>query len=106
MKRAAFILCVVLAACATSAEHENFKQVMNRQIGKHADDPDAYPVLYRLREVNEKSLPNGNRQLQYAAGRRGECKVYYEVEPASLTIVRWAYEGSDRECVIPQRTPN
>lgn len=103
MKRAALALSALLAACATSPEHENFKQVMNRQVGKSAGDPDAYPVLYRLRQVNEKTLPNGNRQLQYAAGRRGECKLYYEVQPGSLTIVRWAYEGSERECVIPPR---
>ena len=29
---------------------------MNRQVGKSIDDPDAYPVFYRLRQLNAKSL--------------------------------------------------
>ncbi|HEY3076085.1 MAG TPA: hypothetical protein VGJ74_13005, partial [Burkholderiales bacterium] len=62
-------MLLLLAACATSPEHENFKRVMERQVGKSIDDPDAYPVFYRLRQTNTKPLPNGNTQQQYAAGR-------------------------------------
>ena len=110
MKRARIaaplLAALLLGACGTNPAHENFKQVMNRQVGKHIDDSDAYPVFYRLRQLDSKSLPNGHRQEQYAAGRGGECRVFFEVEPVSQEIVRWAFDGSERECVIPARTPN
>ena len=100
-----FLAGCLLAACATPPEHENFKAVMSRQIGKSLDDPDAYPVFYRLREVNAKPLPNGNLEEQYAAGRDGRCQLYFEVEPRARRIVRWAFEGRERDCVIVPRSP-
>lgn len=93
----------MIAGCGTATvehQHDNFKQVMDRQVGKGIDDPDAYPVFYRLRELNSKSLPNGNLQQQCAVGRDGRCKVYFEVEPRARRIVRWFSEGSDRDCVL------
>jgi hypothetical protein len=94
-------IALVLAACAgTSAEYRNFKQVMDRQVGKGIDDPDAYPVFYRLRELNSKPLQNGNLQQQYAAGRNERCRLYFEVEPRTGRIVRWSSEGSESDCVL------
>ena len=94
-------IALMLAGCAsTSAEHENFKQVMQRQVGKGIDDPDAYPVFYRLRELGSKPLANGNLQQQYAAGRNGRCKVDFEIEPRERRILRWSSEGSERDCVL------
>jgi|SRR5689334_23242090 len=98
-------LMVLLLGCASSsAEHDNFKQVMDRQVGKGIDDPDAYPVFYRLRELNSKSLQNGNLQQQYAVGRNERCRLYFEVEPRTRRIVRWSSEGSESDCVLT-RTP-
>jgi len=99
--RESLILLLALAGCATPPEHENFKQVMGAQVGKRIDDPDAYPVFYRLREVNAKPLANGNVEEEYAAGRRGECRLFFEVDALTRRILRWSYEGSQRECVIP-----
>lgn len=99
------ILFLGLAACATSPEHENFKRVMDRQVGKEIDAADAYPAFYRLRQINAKQLPNGNTQQQYAAGRDGRCRVNFEVAPVTRAIVRWSFEGSERDCVIPPRSP-
>src|SRR2546430_1816160 len=91
-------MVLVLAGCASSsAEHDNFKQVMDRQVGKGIDDADAYPVFYRLRELNSKPLPNGNLLQQYAAGRDGRCKLNFELEPRERRILRWSSEGSERD---------
>ena len=98
--RPAALLALALAACASSAEHANFKQVMNRQVGKGIDDADAYPVFYRLRELNTKPLPNGNLLQQYAAGRNERCKLNFEVEPRERRILRWSSEGGERDCVL------
>ena len=91
----------MLAGCASSsAQYQNFRQVMDRQVGKNIDDPDAYPVFYRLRELNSKPLQNGNLQHQFAAGRNERCKLYFEVEARTGRIVRWSSEGSESDCVL------
>ena len=105
MKRA-LLLSLAIAACAsTDPAQENFKQVMDRQVGKRIDDPDAYPVFYRLREGKSKQLPNGNLLQEYAAGRNQRCQLYFEVDQATRRIVRWSTEGSERNCVIAPRSP-
>jgi hypothetical protein len=100
LRAAAPLALLLAAACATSPEHENFKRVMDRQVGKSIDDADAYPAFYRLRQTNAKPLPNGNLQQQYAAGRNGRCQLNFEVAPLSRQIVRWSFEGGERDCVI------
>jgi hypothetical protein len=96
--------CLVLAACATSPEHENFKHVMSRQVGKHVDDPDFYPVYYRLKPVEGKRLPNGNRQEAYEGGRRGKCRLLFEVDGAQR-VAGWSFDGDPSDCVIVPLTP-
>jgi len=99
-------LCLVIAGCAApSPARDNFKQVMDRQVGRRIDDPDAYPVFYRLREAKSKQLANGNQLEEYAAGRNERCRLQFEVEPATRRIVRWSTEGSERDCVIAPRSP-
>ena len=102
----AFLLLVVLAGCAstTPEERENFKQVMNRQVGKSIDDADAYPVYYRLRQLSTKPTPKGNTQQIYAAGREGKCQVGYEVD-ASRRIVAWSIVDKADDCVIDPPRP-
>jgi len=99
---------LVLAGCAATAptaeERENFKRVMDRQVGKAIDDPDAYPVYYRLKQLNTKSLPKGNTQQIYAAGREGKCQVGYEVD-GSGKIVGWTIVEKPGECVIEPPRP-
>jgi hypothetical protein len=98
----AWPLCLLVVGCATpNPARENFKQVMDRQVGKRIDDPDAYPVFYRLREAKSKQLANGNQLEEYAAGRNERCRLQFEVEPATRRVVRWSTEGSERDCVIP-----
>ena len=105
MKRS-LCLCLLLLGCATEDRaHENFKQVMDRQVGKGIDDPDAYPVFYRLREGKSKLLANGNQLQEYAAGRNDRCTLRFEVDAATRRILRWSTEGRERDCVIAPRSP-
>ena len=96
-------LALALAGCVTPPEHDAFKRVMDHQVGKNVDDVDFYPVLYKLRLASTKGLPNGNLEYQYAAGRRGRCELYFEAAPITRQVVRWRYEGGERECVIETR---
>ena len=69
-------------------ELPNFKRVMDRQVGKSIDDPDAYPVYYRLRLLTTKPVPKGNMQQVYAAGREGKCQVGYELDASRKRVIR------------------
>ena len=96
---------IFLAACASRADETNFGRVMDRQVGKHADDVDFYPALYRLRLTNTERLGNGNTREEYAAGYRNRCKLTFELTPARR-VVGWSTDGDRGECVIarPGRT--
>lgn len=79
---------------------------MDRQVGKNIDDSDAYPVYYKLKQLNTKQLPNGNNQLVYGAGWNGKCQVGYEVSPIDRKIVKWSIVDDADDCVIlPPRGP-
>lgn len=93
------LVCVALAGCVTPPGHEAFRRVMERQVGKQADDPDFYPVYYRLKQVEAKPLPNGNVENEYRAGPKGECRLFFEVAPRNARVVRWRFEGGERDCV-------
>ena len=97
----ALLACLVLAACATQRPaHEAFRRVMDSQVGKHADDADFYPVLYRLRQVESKRLPNGNTAEEYRAGRKGDCRLVFETTSGTRRVVAWRIEGPTGDCVI------
>jgi hypothetical protein len=70
---------IFLAACASAPENDNFRQVMQRQMGKSADDSDFYPTLYRLKQTNSQRLANGNVKEEYAAGPKASCKLSFEI---------------------------
>jgi hypothetical protein len=93
------VLCTSLSACAAGIAHENFKKVMDRQIGKNADDPGAYLVYYKERRIGTTLLPNGDTEEQYRAGRE-PCRVYFRIDKATRKIINWRYEGSEQDCVI------
>lgn len=101
MKPLWLTLALLLAACASRPEDENFARVMDRQVGKHADDADFYPALYRLRLANSERLANGHTREEYAAGYKGRCKLYFELSPARR-VVGWSSDGDRGECVIPR----
>lgn len=92
---------MLAAGCATggSAERNNFKRVMDRQVGKQVDDSDAYPVFYRLKQLSSRQLANGNTQLVYAAGWNEKCQVGYEVAP-DRRILKWSIVDGADDCVI------
>jgi hypothetical protein len=102
---AASLAFAFLAACAEPPGHDVFARVMDSQVGKQADEPDFYPVYYRLPAVDAKTLPNGNTEEQFRAGPRGECRVFFELSAGARRVVRWRAEGGDRDCVIVPRQP-
>ncbi len=95
----------LVGACATPRGNEVFVRVMDSQVGKLADEPDFYPLYYRLPAVDAKTLANGNTEEQYRAGPRGECRVFFELTRGERRVVKWRSEGGDRECAILPRQP-
>jgi hypothetical protein len=99
------LLAALLAGCAWKPRGDNFRQVMERQVGKRADAPDFYPVLYRLRQVDSRPIANGRREDKYLAGYQGKCEVSFEVDPANGLVTGWRADPRDSNCVIETRQP-
>lgn len=93
------LFCLSLTACVSGRAHENFRSWMQEQVGKSADDPDAYMNRYRRLHVSTTRLLNGNLEEQYRSGR-GSCRVYFEIDKVSRKIVRWRYDGTQDDCAI------
>ena len=100
MRKMVTVTVFALVACATTPQQDNFRQVMQRQVGKSADDSDFYPTLYRLKQSDSKRLPNGNVREEYAAGPKGKCKLFFETTPDTRRVVGWSSEGDRGDCVI------
>ena len=64
-------MLLMLAACATSPEHENFKRVMDRQVGKS--------IEFLLQEINREVNTMGSKS-QNAALSQVTVEVKAEAE--------------------------
>jgi hypothetical protein len=94
------VMLLGLCACAAFDAHENFKEHMQSHIGRFANDPYAYPNRYPERVVGRHSLANGNTEIEYRTGVRGDCRVFFEVEKKTDKIIAWRYQGKRDVCAI------
>lgn len=73
---------------------------MQVSIGKNANDPDLTRNRYRDRWTSTTQLQNGNVEEGYKSGRELRCRVFFELDRNTETIVRWRYEGTEDDCSI------
>jgi hypothetical protein len=92
------VLCTSLMACASGRAHDNFKNRMQRQVGRSADDPNTSINRYPENRGPSKTLSNGNIEQQYHF--RPGCEVYFEIDKAMRKIVGWRHEGAQEDCVL------
>ena len=95
--RFAVMLFGVLTGCAALDSHENFKNIMQQQIGKSADDPNISINRYAQRRGAVIDLGNGRVEQEY---RYGGCTVYFQIDKTINRVVGWRYQGSRRDCAI------
>jgi len=88
---------ILLTSCKMVLPHDNFKAHMENNIGKNINDPTANWVGDRY-FVNSKQLSNGNIENQYFFWKT--CKYYFEIDPVTLIILNWRFEGDKRDCRI------
>lgn len=97
-----FASCLMLLAsqtgCASDRAHERFKSMMQDQVGKGKDDPNAYIRRYPEMHVDSRELSNGNREEHLRMGIAWRCHVYFEIDKLSQQIVGWRYEGTKDVC--------
>ena len=94
------MLCAFLNACASGRSHQNFKNIMQGNIGRDLDDPYVYRNRNSNLRIATKALPNGNIEEEFKSGRRLKCRVFFEVDRTTGKIVGWRYEGSEEDCAI------
>ena len=91
---------VALTACASERAHQNFKNIMQLEVGKSIDYPHLTRNEYPTRRVATRTLPNGNTEEEFRAGEGLKCRVFFEIDNKSQKIVAWRYEGTDQICAI------
>lgn len=95
-----FALSALLAACSFLDAHQNFKDIMQLDVGRSIDDPYNTRNRYRDRRVASRALPNGNTEEEFKAGIGLKCRVFFEIDNKAAKIVGWRYEGSKEDCAI------
>ena len=96
------LFAALLSGCASPGErsHQNFKNTMQLEVGKPANDRYLTRNEYPSRLVGTKPLPTGNVEEEFKSGRGLRCRTFFAINKESETIVRWRYEGSKDDCAI------
>jgi hypothetical protein len=96
----ALVLSTSLTACASGRAHQNFKTIVQSDVGRSLDDPYIYRNRSRNLYVVTKSLPNGNVEEEFRGGRGPTCRVFFEIDNKAQKIVGWRYSGSEEDCAV------
>ena len=91
-----------IGACASPTEisHQNFKHIMQLDVGRSVDDPYNYRNQYPNRRFRTGELVNGNVEEGFRSGRGHRCAVFFESDKTTRKIVAWRYEGTKEDCAI------
>lgn len=94
------VLLMSLTACATDRAHQNFKNIMQGNVGRNLDDAYIYRNRNRNLYVATRPLPNGNVEEEFRGGRGPTCRIFFEIDNKAKKIVGWRYEGTQDDCAI------
>jgi hypothetical protein len=95
------VFCSCIGACSTVTPHENFKNIMQANVGRSSTD--YYYTGNRLRDytyVGSIQLANGNIEEGFKTGAGYRCRVYFEIDRQTRHVSAWRYEGTPRDCSI------
>lgn len=100
-----FAVVLVVLGCTTVTPHQNFVNMLNRQVGKNwmwLRAHHQFPSEETL--ISSKELPNGNIEKKYKSTlgfvKKRTCISIYEIDPKTDIIVRADFEGTEEDCVM------
>jgi hypothetical protein len=96
----ALILIAIVVGCAAGSAHENFKSLMQLQVGRNIDNPYYFGNRYAGSRIATRTLANGNSEEEFPIGYRHRCRVFFEIDKSTRTIIGWRYEGVEENCGI------
>jgi len=99
-----FLLLVSCIYLPHSTPYENFQNLNRRNIGRKVDDPSLTSMgwTHPKKFIKIVRLPNGHDEYYYRVYHRGHstCRKMYEVDPKTLIIVGFRWEGTEKDCGI------
>ncbi len=93
---------ILVSGCATGGAHQNFRNVIQSDVGMSVDYPYISWNWYRRNRGDIRKLGNGNDEYQYFWDRReqSKCVVFFEVDNASQRINAVRFEGTADTCYL------
>ena len=91
-------LSIVNYSCNVPTPHENFRHIMQVDIGKRMQDSTTNISRYSDQIYKRNTLSNGN--IEIGLNHIGNCKVFFQVDHRTSIILDWRYEGSQKDCVV------
>jgi len=90
------------AGCSLFSARDDLAQLMDREVGRTADDLDSYRANFRELRRGARELPNGHLEEEWRTGFRDNCPVFFEVDPASGKVLGWRFGLPDDDCILAQ----
>jgi len=88
---------ITITSCTHIDPYDNFKNILQAEIGKKIDNAPYYTWRYQPKSISEP-LPNGNIEYKYEyISIRGICRYIFEVSPITHTVISWRYDGEDKD---------
>ena len=100
-----FCLTIVMSVCLASCgymlrPHDNFKHIMQAQVGKKRYDQSLLLVRYPEDVVGRIFLLNGNIEDEFKLNN--DCRVFFEIDNITRIVISWRYEEHNNRCrIIP-----
>jgi len=91
----AFFGQVLLSGCIGGSGLENFRRMLESDVGRRADDPNAHRNRYPSTFTSRHVLDNGNVEEEFYMG--GDCRFYFEMD-TNQWIVGWRYHPVQNNC--------
>jgi hypothetical protein len=98
-------MSLLLVSCVSfTPPYQNFQDIHRMHIGRKVNDPGlvANGFVDPVDFVKVVRLPNGHDEYYHRGHYRGHstCLEIYEVDPETLIIVGFRWEGTEKDCGI------
>lgn len=93
---------ILVSGCATGRAHQNFRNVIQSDVGMSIDYPHILWNRYPSGRGDIRKLRNGNDEYEYFWDRReqSKCVVFFEVDNTSERIIAVRYKGTADTCYL------
>jgi len=91
------VVTSLLNGCSFISPHENFKNILQADIGKLATNPNILINRYPQWFYRKTILSNGNTEIEH---HWGKCIYTFEIDKITNIVLKYHFKGTEKQCAI------